>query len=89
MIALGYGLGPWFATAMAPALRQRYLLRAGLGALLGFVVLRAANGYGEQPWHAYDSGVLTLMSFFTSPRSAVAAVPRVDAGHWPVIAAGA
>ncbi len=64
VIALGYGLGPWFATAMAPALRQRYLLRAGLGALLGFVVLRAANGYGEQPWHAYDSGVLTLMSFF-------------------------
>ena len=26
--------------------------------------MRALNGYGEQPWQAYDSSVLTLMSFF-------------------------
>ncbi|WP_321860848.1 DUF1624 domain-containing protein [Pseudomonas paraveronii] len=64
VIALGYGLGPWFANAMAPTLRQRYLLRAGLGALVGFVLLRAANGYGEKPWQMYDSSLSTLMSFF-------------------------
>jgi len=64
LIALGYGLGPWFANTMSPALRQRYLLRAGLGALVGFVLLRAANGYGEKPWQMYDSSVSTLMSFF-------------------------
>jgi len=64
VIALGYGLGPWFANTMSPALRQRYLLRAGLGALVGFVLLRAANGYGEKPWQMYDSSVSTLMSFF-------------------------
>lgn len=64
VIALGYGLGPWFAKATQPLVRQRYLLIAGVGALVSFVLLRAANGYGEQPWHAYDSGVLTVMSFF-------------------------
>jgi uncharacterized membrane protein len=64
VIALGYGLGPWFATGMQPALRQRYLLLGGVGALVGFVLLRAFNGYGEKPWHTYDTGVQTLMSFF-------------------------
>ncbi|CRM54807.1 MULTISPECIES: DUF1624 domain-containing protein [Pseudomonas] len=64
VIALGYGLGPLFANGMQPALRQRYLLLGGVGALVGFVLLRAANGYGEKPWQAYDSGVQTLMSFF-------------------------
>ncbi|NWA69899.1 DUF1624 domain-containing protein [Pseudomonas reactans] len=64
VIALGYSLGPWFAKGMPPALRQRYLLLAGMSALIGFVLLRAANGYGEKPWQAYDSGVQTLMSFF-------------------------
>ena len=64
VIALGYGLGPWFANATLPAVRQRYLLVAGVGALVGFGLLRALNGYGEQPWQAYDSSVLTLMSFF-------------------------
>ncbi|MFA7944177.1 DUF1624 domain-containing protein [Pseudomonas brenneri] len=64
VIALGYGIGPWFAGAMAPARRQRYLWLAGISALLGFVVLRAINGYGEAPWQVYDSPVQTLMSFF-------------------------
>ena len=64
VIALGYGLGPWFANAALPAVRQRYLLLASVVALLGFVLLRAANGYGEKPWLAYDSSVQTMMSFF-------------------------
>ena len=64
VIALGYGLGPWFANAALPAVRQRYLLLASVVALLGFVLLRAANGYGEKPWLAYDSSVQTVMSFF-------------------------
>ncbi|WLH88155.1 DUF1624 domain-containing protein [Pseudomonas sp. FP453] len=64
VIALGYGLGPWFANGVQPASRQRYLALAGVGALVGFVLLRALNGYGEKPWQAYESGVQTLMSFF-------------------------
>ena len=64
VIALGYGLGPWFANAALPAVRQRHLLFGGVGALAGFVLLRALNGYGEKPWQVYDSGMQTLMSFF-------------------------
>ncbi len=64
VIALGYGLGPWFAKGIQPTVRQWSLLLAGVGALVGFVVLRAANGYGEKPWQAYENGVQTLMSFF-------------------------
>lgn len=64
VIALGYGLGPWFAKGIQPTVRQWYLLLAGVGALVGFVALRAANGYGEKPWQAYENGVQTLMSFF-------------------------
>ncbi|MGK9419690.1 DUF1624 domain-containing protein [Pseudomonas cedrina] len=64
VIALGYGLGPWFASSLEPALRQRYLLLGGVGALVGFVLLRAVNGYGEKPWQAYADGAQTLMSFF-------------------------
>ncbi|SDU92287.1 DUF1624 domain-containing protein [Pseudomonas mucidolens] len=64
VIALGYGIGPWFAGAMPASLRQRYLLLAGAGAMLGFLLLRVMNGYGETPWQVHDSGVQTLMSFF-------------------------
>ena len=64
VIALGYSLGPWFAKDVQPAQRQRYLLLGGASALIGFVVVRAVNAYGEKPWQAYDNGVQTLMSFF-------------------------
>ncbi|OAE14820.1 hypothetical protein A2T76_22910 [Pseudomonas brenneri] len=64
VIALGYSLGPWFSGAMPAARRQRYLLLAGICALVGFGVLRTINGYGEAPWHSYDSPVQTWMSFF-------------------------
>ena len=64
MIALGYCIGPWFARCASAAVRQRYLLLAGAGALLGFVALRLLNGYGEAQWVAHDDPVQTLMSFF-------------------------
>ena len=64
VIALGYCLGPWLARSAAAAVRQRYLLLAGTGALLAFVVLRLLNGYGEAPWVSHDSAMQSLMSFF-------------------------
>lgn len=64
VIALGYCLGPWFARSASAALRQRFLLLAGTGALLGFVALRLLNGYGEAQWVGYSSVPQTLMSFF-------------------------
>ena len=64
VIALGYCLGPWFTRSTPPALRQRYLLLAGSGALLGFMLLRLFNGYGEAPWASHDSAMHSVMSFF-------------------------
>ena len=64
VIALGYCIGPWFARPASTALRQRYLLLAGAGALIGFVLLRLANGYGEAHWAVHESTTHTLMSFF-------------------------
>ena len=64
VIALGYCMGPWFARSAAAAVRQRYLLLAGTGALLAFVVLRLLNGYGEAPWVSHESAMQSLMSFF-------------------------
>jgi len=64
VIALGYGLGPWFARGSEAGRRQQRLRVAGLIALLGFVVLRMLNGYGEAPWNGYPTLTQTLMSFF-------------------------
>ncbi|MCX2888652.1 MULTISPECIES: DUF1624 domain-containing protein [Pseudomonas] len=64
VIALGYGLGPWFARGSQADQRQHRLLLAGLLALLGFVALRMFNGYGEAPWSGYPTLTQTLMSFF-------------------------
>ncbi|HDS1737743.1 DUF1624 domain-containing protein [Pseudomonas sp. BP8] len=64
VIALGYALGPWFARGSDAGERQYRLLLAGALALLGFLVVRMLNGYGEAPWSAYPSLMQTLMSFF-------------------------
>ena len=63
VIALGYAAGAWFAPAVATAARQRRLLGWGVALLAGFVLLRAWNGYGDQPWAVADSALLTAMGF--------------------------
>ncbi|MCA4965185.1 DUF1624 domain-containing protein [Pseudomonas sp. Y24-6] len=64
VIALGYCIGPWFAGSASVNSRQRKLLVAGSGVLLGFFALRLVNGYGEAQWLAYEGTTQTLMSFF-------------------------
>ncbi|MGE8497389.1 MAG: DUF1624 domain-containing protein [Pseudomonas sp.] len=64
VIALGYAMGPWFARGSDAVQRGRYLIGAGVVALVGFVVLRLLNGYGEKPWFTGDTALQTLMSFF-------------------------
>ncbi|TZG27701.1 DUF1624 domain-containing protein [Sphingomonas montanisoli] len=64
VMALGYAVGPWFARAVAPALRRQRLMATGSVMLLGFVLLRSINIYGEPlPWAAGDTALLTTMSF--------------------------
>lgn len=64
VIALGYATGPWFLPAADALKRQRNLLAVGLGLLAGFLILRAANLYGDKPWIAGDAMPVTAMSFF-------------------------
>jgi uncharacterized membrane protein len=64
VIALGYCIGPWFSRSASTTVRQRYLLMAGAGALIGFAALRLVNGYGEAHWVTYESTLQTVMSFF-------------------------
>jgi uncharacterized membrane protein len=48
-MAAGYAFGPLLVGE--PAARDRRLAAIGLGVTLGFVVLRATNGYGDPtPW---------------------------------------
>ena len=63
VIALGYGIGPWFDRGVDAALRQGRLLTLGIGMIVAFVVLRALNVYGDKPWFHADDPLRTVMSF--------------------------
>lgn len=61
VIALGHAVGPWFGGDAA--LRRRRLILWGVGLLLGFVLLRAINLYGDAPWFVVPGSPLrTAMS---------------------------
>ncbi len=89
VIALGYGIGPWFANGMPPALRQRYLLVGGVSALVGFVLVRAANGYGEKRLAGLRKRRADVDELFQCNQvPAFATVSGIDAGGWVVAVAG-
>ena len=65
VLFLGYSIGPIYAAGFDGARRRRLLMRAGIAVLIGFVVLRGLNLYGDpSPWSVQRSGVLTVLSFF-------------------------
>lgn len=64
VIALGYGIGPWFGKACDSTQRRHHLLVAGVSCLLGFALLRTLNVYGDAPWLAGADALRTVMSWF-------------------------
>ena len=61
-MAVGYALGAVFTQKRAARAQQLFLL--GAAVIFGFVVLRAANLYGDPaPWAIQDSLLATLLSF--------------------------
>ncbi len=62
VIALGYAAGSWYADA-GERTRRTGLLLAGAALLAGFIVLRAANGYGDTPWQNSGQFLTTAMAF--------------------------
>mgnify|MGYP000990313859 CR=1 FL=1 len=62
VMALGYALGPWMRFDVAR--RRRALLRTGAALTVAFVLLRAANVYGDpSPWASQPRAGFTLLSF--------------------------
>jgi uncharacterized membrane protein len=74
MVVVAYPLVPWFAVMAAGfcfgsvfgldrSRRRRWLVRIGVGLILGFLVIRGINLYGDpQPWSSRIPG-MTLLSF--------------------------
>lgn len=64
VMALGYALG--FILGGDASRRRRRLVAIGVGMIVVFIVLRAANVYGDpQPWSKSPSLVLTVFSFIS------------------------
>jgi uncharacterized membrane protein len=62
VMAAGYLLGPWAARPRDE--RRRLFLGAGLALVVAFVVLRAANLYGDpDPWATATTPLRTLLAF--------------------------
>ena len=61
-MAAGYALGPVFTLDRAK--RTRWLVGWGTVAVVGFVLLRASNVYGDPaPWSVQAGAIATLLSF--------------------------
>jgi uncharacterized membrane protein len=61
VILLGYACGPWFAKGSDPQRRIRRLAMTGLGLVLGFVLIRYLNVYGDKPWFVAENSTRTVM----------------------------
>ena len=62
VMAAGYALGHLYT--FEAARRQRWLMRMGIGLIVGFVLLRATNLYGDpSAWSTQRDGLMTMLSF--------------------------
>ena len=67
VMAAGYAFAP--VLALPPRRRDRILLGTGLGLTAGFLVLRAANGYGDpSPWATQQTWWRTTLSFLATTK---------------------
>ena len=83
VILLGYACGPWFAKGSDPQRRIRCLAMTGVGLVLGFVLIRYLNVYGDKPWFVAENSTRTVMSFLALtkyPPSLLFLMPTVGTG---------
>ena len=67
VIALGYGFGATIGLNIA--IRRKLYMRLGLAMIAAFVLLRAANFYGDPvEWSLQANGMLTLLSFLNAEK---------------------
>jgi uncharacterized membrane protein len=64
VMGLGYCFGSLYHSGFDVQLRQKWLLRLGIGSILLFLILRGINVYGDPiPWSTQKNGMYTFMSF--------------------------
>jgi uncharacterized membrane protein len=64
VMLLGYCFGALYKADVASGERRKFLLRTGLAMIVGFVVLRMINYYGDPSrWSEQDNAVYTFLSF--------------------------
>lgn len=83
LIVLGYAAGPWFARGTEPTERIHRLVMIGTSLVLGFLVIRYLNFYGDKPWFAGEDSLRTTMSFLALtkyPPSLLFLMPTVGVG---------
>ncbi|WP_242127802.1 heparan-alpha-glucosaminide N-acetyltransferase domain-containing protein [Sphingobium sp. Sx8-8] len=83
VILLGYACGPWFAKGSDPERRIRRLTMLGLGLVIGFVMIRYLNVYGDKPWFIAQTPLRTVMSFLALtkyPPSLLFLMPTIGTG---------
>lgn len=67
VMLLGYALGGVYGWEAGR--RRRFLVRAGWAAVAAFLVVRAADLYGDPaPWSAQESAALTVLSFLNTTK---------------------
>ena len=67
VMALGFSLGGLYE--LDRPVRQRYLVACGAVATIGFLIVRALNGYGDPvPWSAQESTTYTVLSFLNTTK---------------------
>jgi uncharacterized membrane protein len=67
LMAAGYSAGPIFL--LEPQERRRILVRWGTALIVGFVIVRAINIYGDPaPWSVQPRATFTVMSFFRTTK---------------------
>jgi len=61
---LGYVFGTLYADKFDPTRRRQLLTWLGIAFCVLFIILRLANGYGDQsPWHTQQNAAHTFLSF--------------------------
>jgi len=83
VILLGYACGPWFAKGSDPERRIKRLVATGLSLVIGFIIIRYLNVYGDKPWFIAETPLRTAMSFLALtkyPPSLLFLMPTVGTG---------
>lgn len=64
LMGMGYAMGPWYSSDSDPTRRRKLLVGTAVALMVGFLLLRLFNVYGDRPWSSYQQVPQTVMSFF-------------------------